>query len=61
MDLIPKVFKNKAKKEKLYELACGCKSTFLNEAQATEIIDEMYRCNDCSEYVFLVAKVRKSS
>lgn len=43
-------------KEQLYELACECTVAFLNEKQASEIIEEMHRCKKCKKPVYLVAE-----
>ncbi len=41
-------------KEKTYELACECTVAFLNEEQASRIIEEMTECKGCKEPVYLV-------
>jgi hypothetical protein len=32
----------------------------MNERQASEIIEEMYACDNCSSAIFLVAKIEES-
>lgn len=46
-------------KDDLYELACECTVGFFKEAQALEIIDKMFKCQDCKKHVFLVAQVEE--
>lgn len=60
MLLVPKIFNNLQKKEKFFKLSCECNSMFMNERQATEIIEQMYACDNCDSPVFLVAKVKES-
>lgn len=56
VSFIPELSLKSEVKEQLYELACECTVAFLNEKQASEIIEEMYRCKDCKKPVFLVSE-----
>lgn len=56
LNIVAELILKSKQKEQLYELACECTVAFLNEKQASEMIEEMHRCKECKKPVYLVSE-----